>query len=170
MSLSAITAITSSSDASSALLSLNPIASVSSATQSSVSTAASEEVQVSQATAAAIRGTVSIPSSARSVTPPLSTDTLQLLQDLSTGNFSAAKSDVAKVQQDLQAQEAAPSPAAQATSSSTSSSTSDASITKLLTSLKESLESGDTGKALSIITGFLAQTTNFSGAIVNTSA
>ncbi len=170
MSLSAITPVTSSSDASNALLSLSPIASVPSSTPSS-STAASSEVQVSESTAAAIRATVSIPSSARSVTPPLSTDTLQLLQDLSTGNFTAAKSDVAKVQQDLQAQEAAPTPSTQAASSpASSSSTSDASITKLLTSLKESLESGDTGKALHLITGFLAQTTNFSGAIVNTSA
>ena len=95
MSLSAITPITSSSDASSALLSLSPAASVSSSAQSSVSS-----LELTESTAAAIRATVSIPSSASSVTPPLSTDTLQLLQDLSTGNFSAAKSDVAKVQLD----------------------------------------------------------------------
>ena len=110
-------------------------------------------------TASVILSTASIPAGAGSqASPPLSTDTIQLLTDLSSGNFLAAKSDVAKVQQDLQTRQpaAAPSP--------------NSALLKQLNTLKQTLEAGNTGEALSILTGILAHSTNASGTIVNTSA
>ncbi len=120
---------------------------------------AGSNIAVTSSTASAILATVSIPSGSGShASPPLSTDTIQLLQDLSTGNFTAAKSDVAKVQLDLQTRQAPVSAAG------------DSSLNKLLTTLKESLEQGKTGEALNILTGILSKSNNVSGSIVNTSA
>ena len=132
---------------------------LSSSTTSSNSQAATN-IAVSSTAASAILATVSIPSGTGShSSPPLSTDTIQLLTDLSSGNFTAAKSDVAKVQEDLQTRQ----PPATSTSS-------DSSLTRQLNSLKESLEAGKTGDALNILTGILSQSSNVSGSIVNTSA
>ncbi len=110
-------------------------------------------------TASVILSTASIPAGAGSqASPPLSTDTIQLLTDLSSGNFTAAKSDVAKVQQDLQNRQ----PAADTSSSST--------LLKQLNTLKSTLEAGNTADALNILTGILAQSSNIAGSILSTSA
>ena len=160
MTVSAITPL-SNSDPLSTQASLSSSLNSSSASQSAANAAAQagSDIAVTSSTASAILATVSIPSGSGShASPPLSTDTIQLLQDLSTGNFTAAKSDVAKVQLDLQTRQAPVSAA------------SDSSLNKLLTTLKESLEQGKTGEALSILTGILSQSSNVSGSIVNTSA
>ena len=160
MTVSAISPL-STSDPLSAQVSLSSSSTSNSAAQSSTNTVeqAGSNIAVTSSTASAILATVSIPSGSGShASPPLSTDTIQLLQDLSTGNFTAAKSDVAKVQLDLQTRQAPVSVG------------SDSSLNKLLTTLKESLEQGKTGEALNILTGILSQSNNVSGSIVNTSA
>ncbi|ADW69676.1 hypothetical protein [Granulicella tundricola] len=95
-----------------------------------------------------------------SASSPLSKDTVQLLKDLAVGNVSAAKSDIARLQKDLKAQDG----------SSSSSSSSDNALNKLLTSISKSLDAGSTSDALSTLAGYLIQTGNTSGSIIDTTA
>jgi hypothetical protein len=89
----------------------------------------------------------------------LTQDLINLLKTLATGNISGAKSDVKKLQTDLQAQAAATPSGTQATSP----------LNTLVKNISNALSSGSVQGALQDLANYLVQNGQGSGGLINTS-
>jgi hypothetical protein len=106
-------------------------------------------------------------SSTSSQQQSLNKDLVALLSDLVYGNVTGAKSELAKVQSDLKAEQKA---ASSTPDPSDSQSQSQPSLSTLLTTISNSLTSGNTESSLQALASFLVQNGQVSGNLVNTTA
>ena len=129
-----------------------------------------EELEPSPTQAATIASTTAVATISATTTAAandanslsaLTTDLVSLLKSLVAGDVGVAKSDLAKVQTDLQAQNAAGNGVGDATTSP---------LGKLVAAISTSLSNGSTHGALNALASYLVATGLGTGSLVNTTA